>query len=239
MASKMLLRRTSEVIMAASLLFLLPVLALSTHLAEARSMEGIWHRPNSSHDAAVADFTTAVNQYAELHRRLENPLSALSIWADSEQTAQARRGHRAAIREARAMARRGDVFTSRVSAYLLRQIQLAGGDADIAIDASFGEWDENGLPNIHLAINDPLPWGVSRAAAPAVLERLPELPKELEYRFVGLDLVLFDAEANLVVDVLEGALRPDTSSDTCAPDVPPLVEGSPCDAHEELPMCWS
>jgi hypothetical protein len=38
------------------------------------------------------------------------------------------------------------------------------------------------------------PWSVFRA--------LPPLPEELEYRFVGRDLVLIDVTANLVVDVL-------------------------------------
>ena len=41
---------------------------------------------------------------------------------------------------------------------------------------------------------------------PAMLRRLPELPPELEYRFVGRDLVLVDILGNVVVDVLRDAV---------------------------------
>ena len=60
------------------------------------------------------------------------------------------------------------------------------------------------------------------------LGRLPVLPLELEYRFVDRDLVLLDTEIDLVVDVLENALPPETA-----------VERGPCLAHPELEMCWS
>jgi hypothetical protein len=36
--------------------------------------------------------------------------------------------------------------------------------------------------------------------------KLPELPPELSYRFVGRDLVLKDIKAGLVVDVLPNAI---------------------------------
>jgi hypothetical protein len=39
-----------------------------------------------------------------------------------------------------------------------------------------------------------------------MLRRLPELPPELEYRFVGRDLVLVDILTSVVVDVLRDAV---------------------------------
>jgi hypothetical protein len=41
---------------------------------------------------------------------------------------------------------------------------------------------------------------------PTLLQKLPKLPKELEYRIVGHNLVLLDTEPNLVVDVLSNAI---------------------------------
>jgi hypothetical protein len=38
------------------------------------------------------------------------------------------------------------------------------------------------------------------------LLRLPQLPKEVEYRFVGRDLILRDVAANLIVDFLPNAV---------------------------------
>jgi hypothetical protein len=39
-----------------------------------------------------------------------------------------------------------------------------------------------------------------------LLDVLPRLPEELEYRFVGRDLILRDVKANLIVDFIPGIL---------------------------------
>ena len=41
---------------------------------------------------------------------------------------------------------------------------------------------------------------------PTLLEKLPKLPSELEYRFVGRTLILRDREANMIVDYLKEAV---------------------------------
>jgi hypothetical protein len=41
---------------------------------------------------------------------------------------------------------------------------------------------------------------------PTLLLRLPKLPKEVEFRFVGRDLVLYDAYADLIVDFVPNAM---------------------------------
>ncbi len=41
---------------------------------------------------------------------------------------------------------------------------------------------------------------------PTLLLSLPKLPKELDYRLIGHSLVLRDAEANLIVDILPNAI---------------------------------
>ena len=44
------------------------------------------------------------------------------------------------------------------------------------------------------------------AVPPGLLRKLPVLPPELDYRFVGRDLILRDVDANIIVDyVLEAA----------------------------------
>jgi hypothetical protein len=129
----------------------------------------------------VVEFTAAVNRYLEIHRLLQSPMSSLTLGADPEQTARARDAHRKAIAEARIATPRGDIFTPRVAAYVRRQIQMAASWAYMTDDE------------------------VTLAA----IERLPELPNELEYRFVDRDLVLMDKETDLVVDVLKDALPPE------------------------------
>ena len=205
--------------MTATLLLLLPALVLSATVAQARFLESTPHRFDTLPTQAVADFTMAVNRYAEIRRLLANPMSALAN-TDLEQAARARRVHRAAILEAHGALQRGHVFTPRVAAHFRCQIELAERHAGTVVSAMW----------------------------PAVLLSLPELPTELEYRLADRDLVLLDPELHLVVDVLEAAFPlewaeeedPDSEeSETCAPVELPVVIGSPCDAHSELEMCWS
>lgn len=49
-------------------------------------------------------------------------------------------------------------------------------------------------------------WGLGAWMWPALLKALPPLPRELEYRLVGNQLVLIDLHADLVVDTLDHAL---------------------------------
>jgi hypothetical protein len=64
--------------------------------------------------------------------------------------------------------------------------------------------DEGGWPP--LTVNGAFPWLAGNAMWPFMIETLPALPAELEYRFVGRDLVLLDVRAELVVDILPAAL---------------------------------
>jgi hypothetical protein len=41
---------------------------------------------------------------------------------------------------------------------------------------------------------------------PAILAALPQMPEELEYRFVGAALVILDPHAHLIADFIPGAL---------------------------------
>ncbi len=207
--------------MTASILFLLPALALAALPAHAQTMAFEEHRPAAP--PAVSEFATSIDRYLEVHRLLENPMSSLTtLCADPEQAARAREAHRRAVVEARVATPRGDIFTPRVAAYVRRLLQIA------AHRASLTETDVTAV----------------------ALERLPLLPMELEYRFVDRDLVILDTEIDLVVDILPNALPPEAagdssyghdSDDLCAPEPAPVppVKGSPCLAHPELEMCWS
>ena len=58
---------------------------------------------------------------------------------------------------------------------------------------------------LHLEINDTYPEHAPlQSTPPSLLENLPKLPPEIEYRITGRDLVLLDSKANLVVDIIRG-----------------------------------
>jgi hypothetical protein len=59
------------------------------------------------------------------------------------------------------------------------------------------------VAKIVLAVNAPYPDKAPRSSVPAtILLSLPELPKGLEYRFLGRHLILLDSMSNLIVDYL-------------------------------------
>jgi hypothetical protein len=58
-----------------------------------------------------------------------------------------------------------------------------------------------------------VPWNAGPVMWPVMLAGLPELPPELEYRFLGRHLIIVDVLANLIVDLLHDALpEPELSS---------------------------
>lgn len=75
---------------------------------------------------------------------------------------------------------------------------------------------EAGGPKIHASlrhaepvqvkvhVNDSYPEHIPlQSTPPSLLANLPLLPPQIEYRFAGMDLILLDVRANLVVDLLE------------------------------------
>jgi hypothetical protein len=45
-----------------------------------------------------------------------------------------------------------------------------------------------------------------QSTPPSLLANFPELPKEVEYRIVGHNLILRDVDANLIIDFLTNAI---------------------------------
>ena len=55
-------------------------------------------------------------------------------------------------------------------------------------------------------VNGAYPSGASRSTVPpSLLLALPPLPPSLHYRFVGKDLILLDAVAQIIVDFVSAA----------------------------------
>jgi len=109
------------------------------------------------------------------------------------------------IRVARAGVKQGEIFTPRIAAYVRRQIsKTLNGPHGHDIRASLRRAEP---VNIQLQINQSYPGNVPLQSTPAsLLLNLPELPKGLEYRLLGSELVLRDADANIVIDYIPRAL---------------------------------
>jgi hypothetical protein len=158
-------------------------------------------------DQVHSDFQQRVQQYVDLHRALERtgpPIQVSDDWAEIKGRVDALANR---IRDARRDARRGDIFSPAIEHWFRRAIAdcLEGIDTQLLI-ASLSEEDAGDfvlLPQV----NGRWPEGAPLMSMPAhLLEVLPPLPQELQYRLMNRDLLLWDAHVNVIVDFIEGAL---------------------------------
>lgn len=109
------------------------------------------------------------------------------------------------VRVARAGIRQGDIFTPAIAAYVKKQIAATiSGIHGSDIKASLRHAEP---VKIQLQVNQSYPENVPlQSTPPSLLMNLPDLPKGLEYRLLGSELVIRDADANIVVDYVRNVL---------------------------------
>jgi hypothetical protein len=149
--------------------------------------------------AAVLAFKNRVADYVKLHQRAEAKGPKLEETDDPAQVDGREKALGRTIAELRATAREGEVFGADFRPILEREIR-ADFQARSAADRKALVHE---LPaKMKLAVNMTYPTDLPLATFPArLLNRLPELPPELEYRIVGRHLLLRDVKANVIVDV--------------------------------------
>ena len=154
--------------------------------------------------AALAGMTDRVNAYLELHRKIEDRLEGLPDNATPQQIDVRQRAFERAMREARAGARQGDLFTPEAQAVIKRLLATVFGGPDGAqLKASI--MDENPV-DVRVAVNARYPDTVPISTVPPeVLQTLPRLTEDMEYRFVGENLIILDAHAHIIADFIPDA----------------------------------
>ena len=162
--------------------------------------------PLSQEDAqALATMNDRLKEYIEVHHKLEQTLPAVPKDATPEQIDQNQRALEKLVRANRKSAKPGDIFTPEARPVILRLLaSVFGGPDGKQLKSSI--MDENPV-GIKLAINSRYPDSVPLSSVPPeVLQTLPKLPEELEYRFIGDRIVLYDLHAHLIADFIEDAL---------------------------------
>jgi hypothetical protein len=158
-----------------------------------------------------ADFSQRVSKHVELVDRLESNLTPLTEKANAQQIAAHKRELAQAISRARASAHPGDLFTPSVRRRFIDVIRsevhgTAGKPAQRAIQEDNPNVGRKGPP-VRLAVNAVYPDSAPLSTVPAsLLLRLPDLPKTVDYRFVGKALVLRDVRAGIIVDYIRNVL---------------------------------
>jgi hypothetical protein len=154
---------------------------------------------------ALVEFMEKVKDYVALHEKLEGTLTNVPKQASSQQLDDSQRALARLMQQARPGAKQGDLFIKEVRSILRRQLARVFEGPD-GKDLKEAVMEENAGP-IKLRVNGRYPDNVPLSTVPSqVLEALPKLPAELEYRFVGRRLILFDEHAHLVADVMDDAI---------------------------------
>jgi hypothetical protein len=153
----------------------------------------------------VADFVTRVNAYVTVHLLAERAAPKLPEEATPQQIDQTQRAMASRILAARAGAKRGDIFTPEMAALVRRVLlEVLSGPEGARRRASIMDDNVKFLP---LTANQRYPDDVPLTTMPpGLLMALPELPEEMEYRFIGPHLVLFDQHAHIIPDFIPDAL---------------------------------
>jgi len=163
--------------------------------------------PVNANARALADVRSRIAQYVVLHKKLEDTIFRLSKDATPEEIDKHHRALAHLLQQARRGAKPGDIFGPAATA-VIRQLmdRVFGGPDGASLRASI--MDEN-PGSVKITINAAYPDSVPLATMPPqVLEGLPRLPEELEYRFLGDRLILMDVHAQIIVDLIDNALGP-------------------------------
>ena len=149
-----------------------------------------------------------LKEYVDLHMKLERSLPKLPKEATPEQIDKNQRALEKLMREARATAKPGDIFTPEARPVIKRLLATVfGGPDGKQLKASI--MDENPVDPValKLTVNGRYPDTVPLTTIPPqVLQTLPKLTEDLEYRFIGDWLILLDTHAHVIADFIDNAL---------------------------------
>ena len=153
----------------------------------------------------IVEFEKKAKDYSKLREQIEEKLPKLPKDATAEQIETHKINFQKAVQSARAGAKQADLFTTETSK-LIRKIiknEYKGKDR-VELRQTVLEADTKGVP---LKINFPYPDSKEQVEmSPALLLALPQLPKQLRYRFVGRNLLLLDRENALIIDFMPDAV---------------------------------
>ena len=150
-------------------------------------------------------FENRVKEYVKLRSKIKSKLPSLSKDSTPEQIESYRKTFEESLRAARARAKRGDIFVPVAAGYIRRTLktEFKGKDRTELREIVF-EAETKGVP---LRVNYPYPEAAELTEMPpTLLLKLPQLPKEVRYRFVGRNMLLVDRDNNLIIDYMVEAL---------------------------------
>lgn len=161
--------------------------------------------PAPKHAGAFEAFEARVKEYVAMREAVEGKLPKLSKDATPEQIEAHKAAFQDAVRSARSGAKQGDLFTAALAGHIREVIKSETRPKEKQeVRETVLESEVKAVP---LRVNYPYPDTEEQLEMPpTLLLRLPQLPKQVKYRYVGRNLLLVDRENGLIVDFMTDAL---------------------------------
>jgi hypothetical protein len=149
----------------------------------------------------VVEFNRRVQQYAALRSRLEVGLPPLAVTTNADDIESFERRLAERIRHARG-SRRGQLFIPAMKGQVKRMMAARADPVTVTaiMEDNPGEFDVD--------VNETYKKKYALGTMPPkLLLLLPDLVPDLQYRFVGRHLIVYDVRANMIVDEIPFALQ--------------------------------
>lgn len=151
-------------------------------------------------------FESRVKDYVKLREGIEAKMPKLSKEAKPEEIEVHKKQLQDSVRAARTGAKQGEMFTPDAAAMIRAIIkdEFKGKDRVELRKTVLVEAENKGTP---VRVNYPYPEVKEQLEMPpTLLLRLPQLPKQIRYRFVGRNMLLVDRENGLILDYMTDAV---------------------------------
>ena len=196
-------RSAQRTIIAAGLLALLCLPGVAA--VEGRQEPDTFNPLDAKYKPAIEAFDERVKAYVKLREDIEDKMPKLSKESTPEEIQKHETEFKARVAAARAGAKQGDVLQPDISEYIRGTIRNEfKGKERQELKKTVLTADNKGVP---LKINYPYPETKEFVEMPpTLLLKLPLLPEQVKYRFVGRNMLLVDRENDLIVDYMLDAL---------------------------------
>ena len=154
---------------------------------------------------AALEFEGRAKEYAQRREAIEQKLPELPKQASAEQIAAHKEALLRSVSADRKGVVKGNIFTPAAEAHIRSVVAAyAKGREGAQLKKELTEAENK---TVQVKVNIPYPEAAELLEMPpSLLLELPQLPKQVRYRFVGTNLLLVDRENQLIIDYMTNAL---------------------------------
>jgi hypothetical protein len=156
---------------------------------------------------SLQEFQTRLDHYLEMRKNFSNKLRPLRPTDDGAALAARQESLAASVKMARAEAKRGDLIPPLVAQLIATTVRQDFKRRNPT--AKMGVFEEVPANTAASLINKTYPAELALPTVPPLLlGKLPKLPDNLQYRFVGRDTAILDGDLQIVIDYVPSVLPP-------------------------------